>query len=123
MGLIYALSAQTSLPELPDRGLWLEVMNLVIKKGAHLLAFGVLAWLYLRVLRLRYGRLAALRVVSIAMAAAYGLTDEYHQTFVPAREGRLFDVGVDTAGACSAMVLDWWLARRRLRREQVRPVP
>jgi len=39
--------------------------------------------------------------------------DEYHQTFVQGRNGKLLDVIVDGAGAAGAMLLDWWLARHR----------
>jgi hypothetical protein len=121
MGLIYGLSSRSTLPGLPDTVAWCEVVDRMIMKSAHMLAYGSLAWLYLRGLRHHLGPLAVLRIVSVAMAVGYGLSDEYHQTFVPGREGKLFDVGVDGVGACSAMVLDWWLARRRLHREQALP--
>jgi VanZ family protein len=108
MGLIFFLSAQPDLPQAP--GPWLDTF---LKKGGHALAFGILAWLYLRALRGRFPATATLRLVSIGLAMLYAASDEYHQTFVPGRKGRLFDVGVDTAGVCGAMLLDWWLERRR----------
>jgi len=46
MGVIYVLSAQPSLPSAPEP--WLDV---VLKKSGHALAYGLLAWLYLRALR------------------------------------------------------------------------
>jgi len=55
----------------------------------------------------------ALRLLSAGLAVAYALSDEYHQTFVPGRNGNLFDVMIDGVGACAAMLLHWWLARRR----------
>jgi VanZ family protein len=55
----------------------------------------------------------SLRLVSVGLAMHCAASDEYHQTFVPGRKGRLFDVGVDTAGVWGAMLLDRWLARRR----------
>jgi VanZ family protein len=122
MGLIYGLSSMSSLPELPDTVSWYEAVDRAIMKSAHMFVYGVLAWLYLRALRHHLGHTSVLRVVSIVAAMGYGLTDEYHQTFVPGREGKLFDVGVDTVGACAVMVVDWWLARRRLCWEQVPPV-
>ncbi len=108
MGLIFFLSAQPDLPQAP--GPWLDTL---LKKGSHALAFGILAWLYLRALRGRFSATAALRLLSAVLAMLYAASDEYHQTFVPGRKGRLFDVGVDTAGVCGAMLLIWWLERRR----------
>ena len=40
----------------------------------------------------------------VAIAAAYSLTDELHQSFVPGREASLVDCGIDTAGAALAML-------------------
>ncbi|HEX40704.1 MAG TPA: VanZ family protein [Phycisphaerales bacterium] len=114
MGLIYVLSDQPDLPHAP--GPWLDM---ALKKGAHAAAYGILAWFYLRLLRHRAGARrsgTALRVVSIALVVMYALSDEYHQTFVPGRNGNWFDVGVDSAGAVAAMLLDRWWERRRSER-------
>ncbi len=114
MGLIYVLSDQPDLPHAP--GPWLDM---VLKKGAHAGAYGILAWLYLRILRHRAGARRSgrtLRVVSIALAVMYALSDEYHQTFVPGRNGNWLDVAVDSVGAVSAMLLDRWWERWRSHR-------
>jgi VanZ family protein len=108
MGLIFVLSAQPDLPQAP--GPWLDTL---LKKTGHAGAYGVLAWLYQRALRARFRGSTALRVVSVSLTVVYALSDEYHQTFVPGRNGRLSDVAVDGVGACGAMLLDWWLERRR----------
>jgi VanZ family protein len=111
MGLLFFLSAQPDLPQAP--GPWLDTL---IKKTGHAVVYGVLAWLYLRVLRhrsLENGASTTLRVVSVGLAVVYALSDEYHQTFVPGRNGNLFDVAVDGVGACAAMLLDRGLARRK----------
>jgi VanZ family protein len=109
MGLIFTLSAQPDLPRAP--GPWLDTL---LKKVGHALAYGVLAWLYQRALRGRFRVSTSLRVVSMSLAVAYALSDEVHQTFVPGRNGRLLDVVVDGVGACGAMLLSWWLERRRV---------
>ena len=111
MGLIFFLSAQPDLPHAP--GPWFDTL---LKKGGHALAFGILAWLYLRVLRGRFSAVATLRLVSAGLAILYAASDEYHQTLVPGRKGRLSDVGIDTAGVCGAMLLHLWLERRRRHR-------
>jgi VanZ family protein len=111
MGLIFVLSAQPDLPHVP--GPWFDTL---LKKTGHAVAYGVLAWLYLRALCqcLGDGRASTtLRALSAGLAVVYALSDECHQTFVPGRDGNLLDVMVDAVGACAAMWLDWWLARRR----------
>ncbi|MGD0920584.1 MAG: VanZ family protein [Terriglobia bacterium] len=40
----------------------------------------------------------------VAIAAAYSLTDELHQSFVPGRGASLVDCSIDTAGAALAML-------------------
>ena len=108
MGLIFVLSAQPDLPHAP--GPWLDTL---LKKAGHAFVYGVLAWLYQRALRPHIRTPLVLRIASASLAVAYALSDEYHQTFVPGRTGRLFDVLVDGVGACGAMLLGWWLERRR----------
>jgi len=109
MGLIFVLSAQPDLPQAPAP--WLEVL---LKKGAHAFGYERLAWIYLRVLGESSweNRVPGLlRIVSIGLAVVYALSDEYHQTFVPGRNGNLLDVAVDGAGASVAMLLEWMLGR------------
>ncbi len=108
MGLIFFFSAQPDLPRAP--GPWLDTL---LKKTGHALAYGVLAWLYLRPLRGRFHHPTTSLAVSFGLAVLYGLSDEYHQTFVPGRNGTPWDVAVDGIGACGAMLLNWWLQRRR----------
>jgi VanZ family protein len=111
MGLIFFLSAQPDLPHAP--GPWVDTL---LKKTGHALAYGVLAWLYWRALRVHAKGnrgSAAVRAVSIVLTVAYALSDEYHQTFVPGRNGNLVDVTVDGMGGCGAMLVDRWLERRR----------
>jgi len=110
MGLIFVLSAQSDLPHAEEA--WLDVL---LKKTGHALVYGVLVWLYRRALRRRFPAGTTLRIVSIGLAVAYALSDEYHQTFVPGRNGNLVDVAVDGVGACGAMLLARWRERQRAR--------
>ena len=116
MGLIFWLSSQPTLPSAPGR--W----DVLLKKGGHALGYGVLAWLYRRALRRHFATGAALGVVSIGLTLAYALSDEYHQTLVPERNGSLVDVAVDGVGACGAMLLAWWWERRQARPRRVSAV-
>lgn len=69
-------------------------------KLAHLCAYAGFAF----VLRLASGRW----LVAVLIASLYGVTDEYHQSFVPGRMAGLDDWVADTLGA----MLGAWLAGR-----------
>lgn len=106
MGIIFLASAQPTLPSVPGR--W----DLLLKKTMHVAAYGGLAWLYMRALRgdeLGRGGLddTTVRAVSAGMALLYALSDEYHQTFVPGRNGSLIDVAIDGIGVLGVILLDW----------------
>lgn len=107
--MIFVLSAQPDLPHPPEP--W---QDMLIKKGGHALVFGIQAWLYLRTLRPHVHAPATLRWVSAGLAVLYAASDEFHQTLVPGRNGRLSDVIIDSVGVCSAMLVDWWLMHRQL---------
>jgi VanZ family protein len=44
---------------------------------------------------------------AIAMATAYGASDEWHQSFVPGRSSDIKDVRADAAGAIAGTALCW----------------
>lgn len=48
---------------------------------------------------------------AILLAVLFAATDEWHQTFVPEREGRPQDVLIDGAGAVAAMLGLWCFCR------------
>ncbi|HWT23564.1 MAG TPA: VanZ family protein [Solirubrobacteraceae bacterium] len=93
MALIFALSAQPSLTT--GLGVW----DLLLRKLAHMAAFGLLWLLWQRAL----GR----PVVAAAITLAYAASDEYHQTSVAGRNGSPVDWAIDAAGVAIA-VLTWW---------------
>ena len=95
MALIFVLSAQ------PDLNSGLGSWDTLLRKLAHITAFGLLWWLWLRAL----GR----PVVATVIAIGYGVTDEIHQSFVEGRVGTPVDVAIDAAGVGIAVAL--WLAR------------
>ena len=96
MAVIFALSAQPSL----DSGL---AWDFVLRKAAHMTEFGLLWFLWWRALG--YGS----RVVPFAIALAFAVTDEFHQTFVSGRHGSPVDVLIDAVGVGLG-----WLGVRRL---------
>jgi VanZ family protein len=91
MGVIFALSAQADLNS--GLGAW----DLLLRKLAHMTAFGALWWLWLRAL----GRPVAAAVVTLA----YAVSDEWHQSLVDGRVGAPSDVAIDAAGVGIAVAL------------------
>lgn len=75
-----------------------ESMQLIIRKGAHMAEYALLALLLY--LHLRYYSLDKKQVALLALGitAGYAATDELHQLFVPGRAGRLSDVCIDSLG-------------------------
>jgi VanZ family protein len=69
-------------------------------KLAHTLGYSLLGTLILRAVAGRSGR--RLRwsqiVVAILLATLYGVSDEYHQSFVPGRDSDIHDVYADAIG-------------------------
>ena len=93
MALIFALSAQ------PNLNSGLGVWDTVLRKLAHMAAFGLLWLLWERALRRPFA--------ALAIALAYAVSDEIHQSYVAGRHGSPWDVAIDAAGIGLA-VLAWW---------------
>jgi VanZ family protein len=97
-----------------------EEIHLVIRKCGHLTEYAVLALLFWRAVRRpvkndprpwdwREARFALLMVM------LYAATDEFHQSFVPARTSMVSDVFIDSAGGAAGLIVLWMLSRRRNR--------
>jgi VanZ family protein len=81
----------------PDLGSGLGTWDLVLRKIAHAVEFGVLGALLLRALG--DARAAA------ALGVAYAASDELHQHFVPGRLGSPWDVAIDSVGVALGVLL------------------
>lgn len=105
MVAIFFASGQDDLPEGPK-------IIPHFDKVAHFCIYGLLATLWVRVLA-HPGREGRAALLALAIASLYGMTDEFHQSFVP---GRMVDVGdwvADTAGAALAVALYHFWPRYR----------
>ena len=106
MAVIFGFSSTPST-KLPNFGL----LDLVVKKGGHMLGYGLLALAYWYGLRFekRRGWLALL------FAVLYAISDEFHQSFVPGRHPGWVDVLVfDGGGATIALTCVYrWLVRKK----------
>src|SRR4051795_3605108 len=107
MAGIFGLSSLPDTPALPGGS----------DKGLHAVLYAGLGVLLVRALA---GGLRRRITVTIALAAtliagAYGVSDEFHQHFVPPRQVEGLDVVADTigAGVAAFALAGWSIARRR----------
>jgi hypothetical protein len=134
MGAIFAFSSTPST-DLPNFG-WIDTL---VKKGGHMLGYGLLALSYYYGLsdhegddgvrrKLRQGgtpkTLVSLilfvfsdsRILAWLLAMLYAVTDEFHQSFIPGRHPSAWDVALfDATGALLA--LWFWNRYSKGRRE------
>lgn len=92
-GLIFFLS---SIPQLSSG---LGLADLILRKLAHMMEFGLLAYLIYRAFRQTWQlKQFDLLAWSVILSFVYAGTDEYHQLFVPGRECHFSDVLIDGLG-------------------------
>ena len=104
MALIFGLSSLTGTTV--NSVVEVSVPILAILVGTHVVEFGVLALLIHRVVRLNRSWPASFRWIVVAVGAiGYGLTDEFHQSFVPGRVSSWMDIGFDAVGALAGIAL------------------
>lgn len=114
MGVIYRTSATPGLKSVPlVQGIGLlpahldpavlSLLELLLRKSAHLISYGLLALLLAWAFFVWLDRSRALWV-ALAVAVLFAISDEWHQSFVPDREGRWWDVAIDTVGAALALL-------------------
>ena len=95
MAVIYFLSAQ------PDLDSGLGTIDLIGRKVIHFCEYGLLCFLWWRVLRTRASPPRA-ALAALVIASLYAASDEYHQSFVDGRNGSPLDWLIDSAGAAVA---------------------
>lgn len=111
--LLFVLSAQPHLP-LPE-----EIRE--SDKMAHVLAYGVLGWLWARAVSTSWPTWPTLVVFlsAVVFTGAYGLSDEWHQMYVPGRFVSLLDALADICGgALGGASFQLWLWYRDDRRSR-----
>lgn len=121
--LIFHLSTQTFSPDF-SRGLLARTLHLLhlslswrtfallddsLRKVAHLIEYGIFALLLYRLTCEKWRGFWQPRraLICILVAAAFSLTDEFHQMFVLGRRASLLDCGFDTMGAALAMLVPY----------------
>jgi VanZ family protein len=76
-------------------------------KLAHAGGYALLGFLFYRAYRTTGmgDRVVALLILSALSASAYGVSDEFHQYFVPSRTADIFDAAADAVGGVLGAVL------------------
>lgn len=92
----------------------------VVRKTGHVTEYALLAMLIWRALRKparNDPRPWSWReaFLAIALAAAYSITDEWHQSFVSSRYASAMDSLIDTLGATAGILFLWMVGRLRKR--------
>jgi VanZ family protein len=110
--VIFILSSISQPPSLPQ---------IVTDKDLHGGLYGGFALVVLRALARRWERVTLLTALGAIVAAIlYGISDEFHQSFVPGRTSDVADVIADGTGAAVAVVVAWLVARFGVRSTSAR---
>lgn len=96
--LIFYFSAQPSLST--HLGIW----DIILRKTAHMVEFGVLSLLVWRAIRQHGIPETRALAAGAAFSLLYAFSDEFHQRYVSGRSATLRDVGFDLAGIIVAVV-------------------
>jgi VanZ family protein len=108
MLLIFWFSSQPS-EQLP----YFDRADRIVKKGSHMIGYGILAISYWHVFGYRTDR----RWFAWLLAVLYAVTDEFHQSFVAGRNASVWDVVIfDNLGALISLWLGSFVEQKRPRR-------
>ncbi len=102
VGLIFFFSHQPGLAS-GFGSFW----DFFLRKTAHIFEFAVLTFLLIRNLEERNLKFKKALALSFILATLFAVSDEYHQTFISAREGKISDIGIDALGIIIAGWISW----------------
>ena len=112
MGMIFFLSHQpgdsVQLPRFAG-----------IDKAVHVIAYGLLAWAFLYGLQpfIHNSSRGVTAIIVVLFCLLFGISDEFHQSFIPARFVSIWDVMADGVGAI--LVVAWWLVKKAPKSQKV----
>lgn len=97
MGVIFTLSSIPDLQATTD-----PFWNFITRKTAHILEYSILSFLISRAMGFKKPLLV------IVLSVLYALSDEYHQTLVESRSGKLSDIIFDSIGVLLGFYVSRW---------------
>lgn len=100
MGIIFIFSSRPSLHTSN-----IDWQDFIVKKTAHFIEYYALASLLYYSLK-KSSSLSRVHVLllTITITIFYAASDEYHQTFIAGREGRIRDVLIDSGGGIFSLL-------------------
>ena len=116
MGAIFIFS--TSLLSAENTAKHFGDLNYLARKFAHIAEYAILVYLWFRSLWTKLGRFISCVRWSMLLSILYAMLDEWHQTFVPSRDGIWLDVVWDSIGII-AMGLILWSAKRTGKEQRI----
>lgn len=111
MGIIFTLSHQSGdqldLPQIP-----------FLDKIGHFALYGLLSLtvLFVPSRDLRQKRPKEVAAAAVLLCLLFGISDEFHQSFIPGRYASLTDIAADVSGSVAVCLL--WLGHRMIRRKR-----
>jgi VanZ family protein len=103
--MIFFFSSLQTTPSPQD-----TILNFVLKKLAHLIEYSVLYWLTFKSKNDNHGQVKLDYLSPLVFVIFYAIFDEVHQSFIPNRHAKLYDVGFDSTGA---LLTIWGIYRSR----------
>ena len=97
--VIYMLSDQSRIPTAPGLSTQLTAI------AGHLIAYGILGFLLAAALQESGAGPRRAARLALVLAVLYGVSDEWHQSFVPGRDPSLGDLLADAIGAALGVTL------------------
>ena len=90
-----------------------DSLHIIIRKGAHMSEYALLACTYAYGFYNNQYRLDKVCLYSLSATFFYACTDELHQLFVGGRTGQFTDVLIDTTGGIIAIIIIYIILRRK----------
>lgn len=81
-----------------------ELANFIVRKAGHFTEYFLLYALLFNALQDNSSLRQSL-IISLIITFLYACSDEFHQIFIPGREGKFRDVLIDTSGGAFALIL------------------
>ena len=106
--IIHIIERLTNITIAPQSETY-EMLHTIIRKLGHFSEYAALGCALTLPLRMHGRQGWTLFAASEIFAALYAATDEIHQLFVAGRDGNLWDVCIDSAGACTGILIGMFL--------------
>ena len=107
---IFELSSRSTIPQTPS------LPSEITAMAGHLIAYAILAALVYFGLGAIFGDARRCSIWAFGISVGYGISDEFHQSFVPGRHASPLDVMADAIGAVLGLCLLYLAIKHREQR-------